>query len=407
MKISKTVLGLTLALALVSVPVLAADSVDKVILASSVNNPDAMVATSVSHKLGVPILFTDGDELSEETRSALRDLDPSEVVVVGGPAVVSEDVVNEVKNLGYSTTWLWGMTRYGTAEEITTRFWPEGAEEAVLVENRRGERNLNALAASTNLVKDSPILPISQGEIPAVILNQLKELNVERVTVIGTEVTEEMESNLSSLGIQIQERIQAKNETRLKEKIEEKAMDDLESNTTLMVVASSAASQAVSSVNVPGSQSLLVSSRKDVLEIVDVIKEKGIQTVRVVGRPDLARKVVGTLTNRTDATVELVSGQGVAAQAAAIARKNRPEFARKFKRSYGKWQQQLQKKQQIVKKRANQTLSKVKGLMDDFNATETEEYREALQAYRQGNYNDALEKAMEARQEMRGRRWQR
>lgn len=408
MKGYRTLLGVILTLALLAIPVAAQDSVDKVILASSVNNPDAMVASSVSQKLGVPILFTEKDQLSDDTASTLEDLSPEEVVVVGGPAVVSESVVQGLKDRNYSVTWLWGMTRYGTAEEITTRFWPEGSDEAFLVENNIGEQKMNVLAASTNLAGDSPILPIPEGKIPAGILNQLKEMDVETVTIIGTNVTDEMELDLDDLGVKIQERIQEQDEEELEERIENETAESLEGNETLMVVASSAANQAVSSVNVPGSKSLLVSSEDEISGIVQTVNDRGVEEVKVVGRPTLAQTIANTLRNQTDAEVELVSGQGVSAQAANIARNNRPSFARKFKQKHARWQQRLQKAHRRMKKKARKIKQRIGTLIDDYNSSEARQMiRKAKQSFQQGNYQEALEKAREAKHQVREQKWER
>lgn len=87
-----------MALAILSVTAVAAEnSVDKVILASNANYPDAIVSSAVSQKLGTPVLLTDKAQLSEETASALNELQPSEVIVVGGPAVVSDQVIQTLE----------------------------------------------------------------------------------------------------------------------------------------------------------------------------------------------------------------------------------------------------------------------------------------------------------------------
>ena len=66
------------------------DTVDVVHLATGENFPDALAATPAAARAGGPLLLTRPDCLPDVVADELARLDPSRVVVLGGPAVVSD-----------------------------------------------------------------------------------------------------------------------------------------------------------------------------------------------------------------------------------------------------------------------------------------------------------------------------
>ncbi|MFB6077244.1 MAG: cell wall-binding repeat-containing protein, partial [Candidatus Nanohaloarchaea archaeon] len=188
MNIRRTLLLVSFLVALMAGPAAAqemeAETVDTVILASTENYPDALVAGAAGNKIGAPVLLTDKQQLPQETRSTLQELSPSEVVVVGGPAVVADSVISTLQS-DYNVTRLWGTTRYGTAVDVAEHFWVEGADTAILVQNSFQDRNGTVLAAAKELARedDDPVYLTPEGSVPAVVLNSLRNLDVQQVTV--------------------------------------------------------------------------------------------------------------------------------------------------------------------------------------------------------------------------------
>lgn len=306
-------------------------------------------------------------------------------------------------------TRLWGMSRYGTAEEVAAHFWPEGADRAMLVENNMGEAKGNVLGAAKNLANGNPILPVPEGKIPANVLSQLEELNVSEVTVVGTKLTSEMESNLKDIGVTVKKKIQAPNEEELEEEIERETEQEIEANETLVVVAAANFKHMISAPNLPEAHSFLVSSQDEIQDAVDAVNQTNIEEVKVVGKPDLARQIADTLRNETAAEVELTVSRAAEAveTAANLTQGRRPDFVQKFQKRSQKWRNRIQAAQKKIKQKANDTLDKVKTLIQDRNATELqEELQEARQKFSQGEFQEALESARETRQELRENRWE-
>lgn len=107
---------------------------DTVFIATGVNFPDALAASSLAAKTHHPILLTRKEALPTETKAALAFLDPSKAYVLGGIGAVSAAVQADLE-LNYTplSQRLDGATRYDTAlkiinegKSLTATFAPAG-----------------------------------------------------------------------------------------------------------------------------------------------------------------------------------------------------------------------------------------------------------------------------------------
>jgi len=85
------------------------------IVASDADFPDALAASYLAGRNAGPVLLTHPTFLPDATLSALRQLSISGVQVMGGPAAVSDNVVNQLRSDGFVTDRIAGSNRYGTA----------------------------------------------------------------------------------------------------------------------------------------------------------------------------------------------------------------------------------------------------------------------------------------------------
>lgn len=392
-----------LALLVLVTPVMAQDNVDKVIVASEANYPDALVSSAVSEKLGIPVLLTKKDELPQEVLTTLEDFNPQEVVVVGGPAVISDSVIFQLEG-NYNITRLWEMTRYGTAAKVASHFWPENAKSAILVEDKGNESEI--LGLSSNLAGDAPILPVPKGKIPASTLNQLKELNVESIKIIGTEISEEMQDDIESIGINVQEKIQNQDKEKLKQRLKNRTKKDLQNNDTMIVVAVAGFKHVISAPNLPQSKSFLVSSQEQISDAIKAIDSRGIKEVKVVGKPELAEQVYNELINKTDAEVDLIVSGAVQTKV-NLTKRNKEKFSKRFQREIGKWKQKIQNRNQEMKKLSNETINKARNLIQDYNLTDlNQRLKKAENSFNRSNYHSALQLARKVKENARKRRWE-
>ena len=79
---------------------------------------DALSVGGIAYQAGLPVLLTEADALGSETAAALGTLDVERVVVVGGTAVVSPQVVADLRDQGLDVTRVSGPDRTATAAAV-------------------------------------------------------------------------------------------------------------------------------------------------------------------------------------------------------------------------------------------------------------------------------------------------
>lgn len=89
------------------------------------NWPDAVAAGQMAAYYGIPILVTNSDALHPDTRAELQRLQPSQVFVLGGAAVISDAVQAEIAGLGLQTARLAGAGRVDTAVAVADTYIEE------------------------------------------------------------------------------------------------------------------------------------------------------------------------------------------------------------------------------------------------------------------------------------------
>lgn len=148
-----------------------------------------------------PILLTDSAKLPTATRNALlKSLEAGgTVTILGGTTAVNESVVEEIQSLGFAVDRVSGTDRYDSAAKAAIEA-DRGPVRAVdldgagPIENLRtailasGTSPVDALAASQiSYDLNHPTLLTEKSEVPKVTLDALKELDVERVVIVGGE----------------------------------------------------------------------------------------------------------------------------------------------------------------------------------------------------------------------------
>jgi hypothetical protein len=222
-------------------------SIDTVILATSETYPDALTAAPSAAKISAPVLLTESDELSEDTAETLQDANVSNVIIVGGPAVVSEDVEDSVEDNVESVTRVWGLTEVGTSAEVATYFW-NSADSATVVQydalgpNEDGYK-LMAAAKQRALAQNEPLLISNQqGNMSDRTVEALQNLSVEEVQVYTTG-----NSNVSA-DLDAEVSVESGNVSTLLDQIRTDITDEIDSNVS--IVAASNYTDVLGAVNV-------------------------------------------------------------------------------------------------------------------------------------------------------------
>lgn len=129
-----------------------------VFLASGLDYPDALSAAPLAAALGGPLLLTPSTTLPASVAAELQRLDPAEVVIVGGPAIVSAQVEQQVAALGIASRRVFGADRYATSRALIEAFAP--ASDVLYVATGRTYPDALSAAAAAGAA-EAPVLLVN------------------------------------------------------------------------------------------------------------------------------------------------------------------------------------------------------------------------------------------------------
>ena len=161
------------------------EGADTAYLASGETLVDALAVGPVAAEQDAAVLLTRADRLPPETAAALVALGVTQVRVVGGPAAVSEPVVDALEELGMHVVRLSGPNRYGSAARLAAEAAAYGSVPQT-VYLASGDVLPDALGgAAAAAQQGGAVLLTRQGRLPAETAAALRELAPTRVVVLG------------------------------------------------------------------------------------------------------------------------------------------------------------------------------------------------------------------------------
>ena len=165
-------------------------SADCAVIAADGGWPDALAGASLAGLLDCPILLTSKDGLSQATRDAISQLGVSHVIVLGGPLVVSDRVISDLKGIsGMKVERLAGETRQDTqmmvyeyGKKVEGASWSDG-----MVAITSGYRFPDALSFSPLAFRDHvPIFLVDEsGNLSAAQKKALQQDGYSEPVVLG------------------------------------------------------------------------------------------------------------------------------------------------------------------------------------------------------------------------------
>lgn len=163
------------------------------IVANGRSFPDALAAAPLAAGEGLPLLLTEADDLPDPTAAALTDLGVDRVVVPGGEAVVTPDVVDQLEDLGIEVVRVAGSDRTTTAAALSDFAADEYGWPRDVVTLARGDAFPDALAIGPRAgALRAPLLLTGATDLPpatAEHLIGLGEDTVGRLEIAGGEVS--------------------------------------------------------------------------------------------------------------------------------------------------------------------------------------------------------------------------
>lgn len=161
------------------------DGAERVYLATGREFPDALAGAPAAAEADAPMLLASGQSLPAATAAAFETLAPSEIVAVGGTAVLDDGVLQDAADAagGAATERVAGADRYETAVAVAAHRGLEDPERAILA---TGTGFADALAAAPAAAADgAPLLLSSPDRLAEPTAGALTRLGVDRVTIAG------------------------------------------------------------------------------------------------------------------------------------------------------------------------------------------------------------------------------
>lgn len=157
---------------------------DVVYVAVGTNYPDAIAAGPAAAIEDAPILLVNATAVPAATEAELNRLSPNQIVVLGGPAAISDGVVAYLDARFPTVVRRFGPSRYETAAAITAAAF-RGAVNKVYIAT--GDDFPDALIAGPAAVHDgAALLLVHPDSIPAVVAAELSRLDPNQIIVVGS-----------------------------------------------------------------------------------------------------------------------------------------------------------------------------------------------------------------------------
>lgn len=156
-------------------------------IASGVAFPDALSAGAAAAKLHGTLLLTPPGGLDSRVAAELVRLHPARIVVVGGPAALSEQVVSDLQSLPITATVkrIFGADRFATSRAVVTYAFGMSIPDLYLVTGNAFPDALAAAAAGS--ATGRPVL-LTNGSLEspdAATIAALQSWGTSHVTVVG------------------------------------------------------------------------------------------------------------------------------------------------------------------------------------------------------------------------------
>jgi hypothetical protein len=352
-----------------------------------------MVGAAASDKIGAPVLVTDKDTLSESTSNALNNLGVSEVVILGGPSVISESVEAEIDAQVNTSTRLWGISQVGTSVKVSEYFWTESDEATIVQYPEDSENSYSLLSAVKAEVQneDEPVLISKPGTISASTLSEVERLGASQVEVYSTEALN-VTQDLQDIGVQ---EVNV-NEGTLEEVTREAENKTETSNSSnLVVIAATNFRDSISAPNTANGASITVTSEAQIETAVSAAQEASVKQIKVVGNNELSEQIADQIRNQTGKTVEVASGSPEDVSASQ-AEKNKANWSQIQNQRLPEWKEKARNSQGL-ETAANKTLIKAESEVTENSSEKSQQLLdEARKAFEQGDFYEARKKATSA-----------
>lgn len=166
---------------------------------------DALSAAPATARAGGSLLLSSPSRLSDAVADELRRLNPTRVVLLGGPGVLSDQLLNQIKKVVPSAkpTRVYGADRYATSRAVAEA---SGASESAFVATGLDFPDaLSAAAAGSAARQPVLLVPGDAAAVDAATRATITKLGVKKVTIVGGTgvVSAGLETSLRAAGLTV------------------------------------------------------------------------------------------------------------------------------------------------------------------------------------------------------------
>ena len=159
-------------------------TVGTVYVANGISFPDALSGGPAAAQDSGPLLLTAPGYLPTVVSDEIKRLKPQHIVVVGGPAVVSNDVLTALKGLSSDVTRVYGGDRFGTSQAVIKHSFTT-APTVYVSTGLNFPDSLSAGGAAGSL--HAPLLLVNGGTtaVDPAVVSLLQSLGTTKIVIIG------------------------------------------------------------------------------------------------------------------------------------------------------------------------------------------------------------------------------
>ena len=185
-----------------------------VVVATGTGFKDALAASGFAGLDKAPVVLTDGKNLSSQARDVLKKLKPKKVYVAGGKAVVTDNVVSQIKTVtGVNPKRIAGQNSAETSAKLALEGKGRWKDSTAIIATNKSFKDALSVAPIA-YAKGYPILLADNGKsLSTAVLNALSSIGTKQVIIVGGTgaVTTNVEKQLRNKGIIIKTRLAGDN----------------------------------------------------------------------------------------------------------------------------------------------------------------------------------------------------
>ena len=157
---------------------------DTVLLAYSMNYPDALAGVTLASALNAPILLTDAASTPGATMTEVRSLKAKNIILLGGVGVISAAQETALKNAGYKVTRYGGTNRYGTAQLIGNAVENLGGSKTAVLATGMDFPDALVMSSYAGMQK-MPMIFADKNSLPTETQSFIKNNKITKVVVVN------------------------------------------------------------------------------------------------------------------------------------------------------------------------------------------------------------------------------